>query len=103
MQLHSTPQSLNCSVCADEITDVGYLPATVTDGEYKPNPQDAVCNACGFNQVGMMGCAPELTDVVDLDSNSDSDSDSSPNQRPEQTLLHIRMTDDGVSVINHKQ
>lgn len=98
MQLGSTLQPLNCSVCNDEITDVGYLAATVSKDEYKPNTQDAVCNACGFNQIGMMGCAPELADVTDFDSGSDSDSD----QTLEQTLLHIRMTDDGISVISDK-
>jgi hypothetical protein len=99
MQLRSTSQPLNCSVCNDEITDIGYLAATVSKDEYKPNPQDAVCNACGFNQIGMMGCAPELADVTDFDSDSDSGSD----QTPEQTLLHVRMTDNGISVISDKQ
>ncbi|WP_048075468.1 hypothetical protein [Haloquadratum walsbyi] len=92
MNMRSASRPLNCSMCDEEITDVGYVPAKVIEDEYKPHTQDAVCGTCGFNQIGMMGCAPGLSDITDVD----------PDDEPEQTLLHIRMKDDNIIVTNHK-
>ena len=63
MELISTPATPTCSVCGEEFTEAGYLPAVEQEGGYEPRGKDAVCDACGFNEVGMMGCAPELDDV----------------------------------------
>jgi hypothetical protein len=89
MYLSLAQCSLNCSVCSQEITDVGYLPATVDENEYEPHPQNAVCDVCGFNKIGMEGCAPELTDIVD--------------NKPQKSLLYIRIEDDEISVISEKE
>lgn len=88
MELGSTPETLSCSECDEEIGDAGYLPATERDGVYDPVPDHAVCDACGFNTVGMMGCAPEVDDVVD--------------PGPDDVLLYVRRTDDGVEVVRTK-
>ncbi|MFC6765251.1 hypothetical protein [Natrinema soli] len=88
MELVSTP-TLYCSECDAEITDAGYLPATERDDEYEPLADAAVCDACGFNEIGMMGCAPELDDVID--------------PRPDDRLLYVRVTDDGLDVVSTKE
>jgi hypothetical protein len=88
MDLVSTPDSLNCSECGEAVTDAGYLPATTRDDGYEPHPKNAVCAACGFNEIGMMGCAPELDDVVD--------------PGPDDALLYVRTTADGIEVISAK-
>ncbi|WP_226482180.1 hypothetical protein [Natrinema amylolyticum] len=88
MELVSTP-TLYCAECGEEIEDTGYLPATERDGEYEPLSDAAVCEACGFNDVGMMGCAPELDDVIDPD--------------PDDTLLYVRVTDEGLDVLGTKE
>lgn len=48
---------LACSRCGDAI-ERGYL--VVEDGE--PVPETAVCDTCGWSDVGHAGCAPELRD-----------------------------------------
>ncbi|QLK24550.1 hypothetical protein HYG81_10475 [Natrinema zhouii] len=88
MELASTP-TLYCSECDAEIADAGYLPATERDGAYEPLADAAVCDACGFNEIGMMGCAPELDDVIDPD--------------PDDVLLYVRVTDDGIDVVSTKE
>lgn len=52
---------LTCSECDDPV-ERGYLPVDRTDGEYEPRADLAVCDACGWRDVGHMGCAPELRD-----------------------------------------
>lgn len=88
MGLVSTPETLYCSECGEEIDDAGYLPATERDGGYGPLTDGAVCDECGFNTIGMMGCAPELDEVID------------PN--PDDVLLYVRKTDDGIEVVTTK-
>jgi len=87
VRLAPTPTTLTCSVCGATVGDAGYLPATEGDGGYRPTPDDAVCGACGFNEVGMAGCAPELDDVVDGDD----------------VLLYVERTDDGFDVVSVKR
>jgi hypothetical protein len=86
MDLASTP--VRCSTCGDPIDDAGYLPATALDDGYDPRPADAVCDACGFNEVGTLGCAPELDDVTD--------------PGPDDVLLYVRATADGIEVVDEK-
>ncbi|WP_299331512.1 hypothetical protein [Haloplanus sp.] len=82
------PDTLRCSACGDPITGAGYLPAAALDDGYDPHPADAVCDACGFNDVGMMGCAPELNDVT--------------GPGPADVLLYVRTTADGVEIVDKK-
>ncbi|MFB6127693.1 MAG: hypothetical protein ABEJ79_10435 [Halolamina sp.] len=89
MRLASTPETMRCSECEEAVTDAGYLPAVESDGGYEPLPEFAVCDACGFNNVGMAGCAPTLDDVTDA-------------ERAE-LLLYVRRTDDGVDVLSAKE
>lgn len=86
MTLRSTPAVLTCVECEDEIADAGYLPATEYGDGYEPMPDEAVCGACGFNDIGMAGCAPELADVADPDTAD--------------VLLYIQPTDTGVEVVS---
>lgn len=88
MELVSTP-TLSCSACGDEIEDAGYVPATERDDGYEPVADAAVCDACGFNELGMMGCAPELEDVIDPE--------------PDHVLLYVRVTDEGIDVVSAKE
>lgn len=89
MELVSTPETLFCSECDEEIEGAGYLPATETAGGYEPRADEAICDACGFNEVGMMGCAPELDEVVD--------------SGPDDVLLYVRRTDTGIDVVSAKE
>lgn len=88
MELTRTPDELVCSACDERIEDTGYLPAVDRGDAYDPTPEAAVCGACGFNEVGYAGCAPELDDVVD--------------PGPDDVLLHVRVTDDGVEPLSAK-
>lgn len=88
MDLSSQPNALSCSACGEEIEEAGYLPATDSNGEYDPLPDAAVCDACGFNDIGMMECAPELDEVTD--------------PGPDDVLLYVRVTDDGIDVLSVK-
>ena len=90
MELVSTPD-LHCAECDAEIEDAGYLPATERDDGYEPLADAAVCDACGYNEIGMMGCAPELDEVTDPDSD------------PADVLLYVRATDGGLEVITVKE
>lgn len=89
MELVSTPKTLSCSECGEEITATGYLPATKGDAGYEPLADVAVCDACGFNRIGMMGCAPELDEIIEPD--------------PDDILLYVRRTDDGFDVLSTKE
>lgn len=89
MELQPTPDALTCANCGDAITGAAYLPATEDGGVYRPSTEDAVCDACGFNDVGMMGCAPELADVTDAG--------------PDDVLLYVKVTDDGIDVVSVKE
>jgi hypothetical protein len=82
------PASLTCAVCAETVADAGYLPATDLGGSYRPHPDDAVCGACGFTDVGMSGCAPELDEVID--------------PAPDDVLLYVERTPDGFDVVSVK-
>lgn len=84
----STTHTLSCSECGQEIEETGYLPAIDRDDEYEPLVEAAICDACGFNDIGMMGCAPELDEVID--------------PGPDDVLLYVRMADDGVEVVSTK-
>jgi hypothetical protein len=87
MDLATTPTGLTCAACGAAI-ESGYLPAVEYADGYEPLPDEAVCDACGYNEVGMMGCAPELDEVTDADAD---------------TLLHVRVTADGVEVLRAKE
>jgi len=87
--LDPVPDSLTCAVCGDGVDDAGYLPATEGDGVYRPHPDDAVCGTCGFNEVGMLGCAPELEEVTDAG--------------PGDALLYVTRTDEGFEVVSVKE
>ena len=89
MEFTSTPAIIACSVCGEEFTEAGYLPAVERKSGYEPRGEAAVCDACGFNEVGMMGCAPELNDV---DESGTAD-----------VLLYVRRTDDGLEVVSGKE
>lgn len=52
---------LTCSECADPI-DRGYVPVRETGGPAEPLTDLAVCDTCGWRDVGHAGCAPELRD-----------------------------------------
>ncbi|WP_049936622.1 hypothetical protein [Haloplanus natans] len=86
--LDPAPLSLTCAVCGEEVDDAGYLPATEEDGAYRPHPDAAVCGPCGFNEVGMLGCAPELDEVADAG--------------PEDALLYVTRVDEGFEVVSAK-
>ncbi|WP_248896621.1 hypothetical protein [Haloplanus halobius] len=83
------PDALTCSHCGEPITDSGYLPATDASGTYQPIPEAAVCGACGFNELGMTGCAPEPTDVFDSDTAD--------------VLLYVTVSDEGVERVSVKE
>lgn len=82
------PETLTCSECGEEVDDQGYLPATDDEGVYRPKTDLALCGACGFNEVGFAGCAPDLEEVVD--------------PGPDDALLHVRVTDEGIDVVSSK-
>ncbi|GAB3671747.1 hypothetical protein [Halopiger thermotolerans] len=88
-ELLSTP-TLSCAECGEPIEDAGYVPADERGDGYEPIADAAVCDACGFNEIGMMGCAPELGDVIDPE--------------PDRVLLYVRVTDagDGLEVVSAK-
>lgn len=88
MELLSPPDSLRCSVCDEAIENAGYLPVTEREAGYEPLADAAVCDACGFNSIGMVGCAPELDDVVEPGSAD--------------RLLYVAMTGDGIDVLSEK-
>ena len=88
MDLLTRPAELACTACGEPITDAGYLPATEREAGYEPQADEAVCDDCGFNDVGMTGCAPELDDVVEPDTAD--------------VLLYVRWTDDGPAVVSAK-
>lgn len=88
MELASTPETLTCRECGDPFDD-GYLPAVEGDGSYEPRDDDAVCSACGFNEVGYAGCAPEVGDLVDADDDL--------------VLLHVEVSGDDVTVLSAKE
>jgi len=87
--LDPVPESLTCAVCGDGVADTGYLPADEGDGVYHSHPDDAVCGTCGFNEVGMMGCAPELDEVTDAGTGD--------------ALLYVTRTDAGFEVASVKR
>lgn len=88
MDLEAPPDPLACTECGEAITERGYLPATERDGTTELHPDDALCDDCGFNAVGMTGCAPALDDVID--------------PGPDDVLLYVQVTDDGLDVISTK-
>ena len=90
MNLEPEPDSLTCAECGAVLAESGYLPASeVGDETYEPIPEAALCGACGFNEVGFAGCAPELDDVLGDSSTGD-------------VLLQVKATDAGVDVLSVK-
>ena len=83
------PATTACSVCGEEFTEAGYLPAVERESGYEPRGEAAVCDACGFNEVGMMGCAPELNDVAESGTAD--------------VLLYVRRTDGDLEVVSGKE
>lgn len=55
------PGELTCVEC-NEVFDRGYIPVGITDTSYDGFVDLAVCETCGWRDVGHMGCAPELRD-----------------------------------------
>lgn len=55
----AVPADLACAVCRADV-DQGYAP--VSEGVVAAD--DAVCATCGWGEVGMNGCAPELGDFA---------------------------------------
>jgi len=88
VSLDPVPASLTCAVCDAAVDDVGYLPATDLGGSYRPHSDDVVCGACGFTDVGMSGCAPELDEVI------------APG--PDDVLLYVERTSEGFDVVSVK-
>jgi len=88
-ELQPSPESLTCSLCGTSIDDAGYLPATDRGATYEPIADEAVCGTCGFNEVGMAGCAPAVDDVTD--------------PGPDAVLLYVQRTDDGFEVVSVKR
>lgn len=86
MDFVSAPSSLECSECGMEIEDAGYVPATERDDGYEPTLEEAICDTCGFNEIGMMGCAPPLDEVTQAGSND--------------VLLYVNATEEGIDVIS---
>lgn len=89
MNLAATPDELVCSECGEPLEGSGYLPAVEHGDAYDPVPEAAVCGACGFNELGFAGCAPELDDVVE--------------PGPDDVLLHVEVTDGGVEPLSAKE
>lgn len=54
-------QELTCSACTETV-ERGYVPVVETDGPPEPLSELAVCDGCGWREVGHTGCAPELRD-----------------------------------------
>lgn len=55
------PAELTCSECGDGI-ERGYVPVTTVDAHHEPDTDLAVCDTCGWRDIGHMGCVPELRD-----------------------------------------
>lgn len=56
----AVPAGLDCAACGDAV-EQGYAP--VVDGAVDGG--EAVCAVCGWGEVGMNGCAPEVRDFGD--------------------------------------
>lgn len=52
---------LACSACGETI-ERGYVPVVETGGQSEVLADLAVCDGCGWRDVGHAGCAPELRD-----------------------------------------
>lgn len=61
------PDDLACSRCGETIAR-GYLPAVERGEETALEPGAAVCDACGWAEVGATGFAPTLSDFDDGDA-----------------------------------
>ena len=85
MSLASTPEALVCAECGEAFAE-GYLPADEAEEGYEPRAEAAVCAACGFNEVGYAGCAPEADDLVD----------------GEGVLLHVSVDGEDLEVVTVK-
>lgn len=59
------PAALACSACGDNI-ERGYVPVVAAD-EPRPEADQAVCDVCGWGEIGYTGCAPELGDFDGAD------------------------------------
>jgi len=57
------PQDLACSACGDDI-ERGYVTASEAAGGYEFDADGAVCDVCGWQDVGATGCAPTLADFA---------------------------------------
>lgn len=88
MELVDLPGTLECAECGEAIQAAGYLPAVEGPDGYAPATDAAVCDACGFNEIGMAGCAPELDEVDGGDAVD--------------ALLYVRIGDAGVEVASVK-
>ncbi len=79
---------LACATCGGSIEEAGYIPATDGADGYDPQGDAAVCDDCGFNRIGMTGCAPELDDVIE--------------PGPNDVLLYVRAGADGYEIVHEK-
>ncbi len=52
---------LTCTQCENAI-ERGYVTATSADDGYRMTAETAVCDTCGWSDVGATGCAPTLSD-----------------------------------------
>ncbi|MFD1587928.1 hypothetical protein ACFR9U_13145 [Halorientalis brevis] len=59
--LPETVPALTCTRC-DEPIERGYVTATRAGETYQVTAETAVCDTCGWADVGATGCAPTLSD-----------------------------------------
>lgn len=56
-------ETIECAACGTQI-ERGYAPATTSETGHVIRDTEAVCDVCGFNDIGFTGCAPELSDFT---------------------------------------
>lgn len=60
------PSSLTCQEC-DGTLGRGYLPVEETARGPEHDADNAVCDSCGWRDVGYLGCAPTSDDFENAD------------------------------------
>lgn len=59
--LPTVPGDTTCAHCDGEI-ERGYVTVTVAESDVSVDTTGAVCDTCGWRDVGATGCAPTLGD-----------------------------------------